>query len=49
MLLLTRLQSSKTDKFTTGFVRLVGFTCAIQKEGIGTDWLISGFEAVQPG
>nr|ASF90178.1 hypothetical protein SPAR07607 [Bartheletia paradoxa] len=49
ILLLTRMQNSKTQKFLVGFTKFVAFPCAIQKEGMGVDWLIGCFDSVQNG
>lgn len=49
MLMLVRLQSSKTDKFTKCFVYFVGFVLAIQREGLTPDFVVRMFDALQPG
>ncbi|PWN49609.1 Cse1-domain-containing protein [Violaceomyces palustris] len=47
-LMLTRLQSSKTDKFVKSFIYFVCFLCCQQKDHF-PDYVISIFESVQPG
>ena len=46
--LLTRLQTSKTDKFVYHFVYFLGFCLAIAKEDITPDYIVSEVEAIQP-
>ncbi len=45
-LLLTRLQSSKTDKLVKGTIHFVSSVALTQK---GPDYAVEAFEAVQPG
>ncbi|RIA85430.1 exportin-2-like protein [Glomus cerebriforme] len=47
-LLLTRMKSSKTDKYTLSFVYFVCFFLAIEKEGVGPDYVIQAFDSMQP-
>ncbi|TFK31640.1 importin alpha re-exporter [Crucibulum laeve] len=46
--LLTRMQSSKTDKFVYHFARFLLFTMAINVEGLGPDYIIAVIEQIQP-
>ncbi|KAI0775001.1 Cse1-domain-containing protein [Trametes elegans] len=46
--LLTRLQTSKTDKFVYHFVYFLGFCLAIAKEDITPDYIVGEVEAIQP-
>jgi exportin-2 (importin alpha re-exporter) len=46
-LLLTRMKSSKTDKYTLSFVYFVCFFLAIDKEGVNPDYVIQAFDSVQ--
>ena len=46
--LLTRMQTSKTDKYVYHFVYFLTFTMAINVEGLTPDYLISAVEEVQP-
>ena len=48
MLMLTRLQTARTEKFYRGFIYFVAYITCLQKEG-DPDALISAFEQVQPG
>ncbi|KAL9596202.1 MAG: hypothetical protein Q9219_005954 [cf. Caloplaca sp. 3 TL-2023] len=48
-LLFTRLQSSKTDAFTSRFVRLYHFVSARVDNGLGADWFIAYANQVQEG
>ncbi|RGB41994.1 exportin-2-like protein [Rhizophagus diaphanus] len=47
-LLLTRMKSSKTDKYTLSFVYFVCFFLAIEKEGVNPDYVIQAFDSMQP-
>ncbi|KAN0065033.1 importin-alpha export receptor [Thecaphora frezii] len=47
-LMLTRLQSSKTDKFVKGFATFVATLACLRKEGY-PEYVVEMFEAVQPG
>ncbi len=47
-LMLTRLQSSKTDKFSKGFVNFIGTLGCLQKADY-PDAVVKGFDEVQPG
>ncbi|GJJ67857.1 exportin-2 (importin alpha re-exporter) [Entomortierella parvispora] len=49
VVLLTRLQNHKTDKFKKGFVNFSFYYMALDKEGMGPDGYWALFEAVQPG
>ncbi|KAM0791591.1 hypothetical protein ACM66B_006034 [Microbotryomycetes sp. NB124-2] len=49
VLLLTRLQSGKTDKFSQGLLKLICFLAAINKPGVDTDGVIAMVDGVQPG
>ncbi|KAG0045285.1 importin-alpha export receptor [Gryganskiella cystojenkinii] len=49
VVLLTRLQNHKTDKFKKGFVNFSFYYMALDKEGTGPDGYWALFEAVQPG
>ncbi|PCH33006.1 importin alpha re-exporter [Wolfiporia cocos MD-104 SS10] len=46
--LLTRMQTSKTDKYVYHFVHFLAFTMAINVEGLGPDFVISSIEEIQP-
>lgn len=46
--LLTRMQTSKTDKYVYHFVYFLAFTMAIPVEGLGPDFVISSVEQIQP-
>lgn len=48
-ILLTRLQSSKTDTFALRFVRFYHFVCAKDDKGLGADFFINVTEQVQSG
>lgn len=48
-LLFTRLQNSKTDAFTSRFVRLYHFVSARVGSGLGADWFIKHANQVQDG
>ncbi|EPS95676.1 hypothetical protein FOMPIDRAFT_1025652 [Fomitopsis schrenkii] len=45
--LLTRMQTSKTDKYVYHFVYFLTFTMAIPVEGLGPDYVISSVEEIQ--
>ncbi|KAK4047158.1 importin-alpha export receptor [Microbotryomycetes sp. JL201] len=49
VLLLTRLQGSKTDKFSQGLLKLICLLAAINKPGVDTDGVIAMVDGVQPG
>ncbi|BFZ62404.1 importin-alpha export receptor [Saitoella coloradoensis] len=49
LLLLTRLNSSKTEKFTLRFVVFVYYLAGLQKEGAGPDFVVASIDSVQPG
>lgn len=46
--LLTRLQTSKTDKYVYLFVYFFAFTMAINVEGLNPDYLAGTVEEIQP-
>lgn len=48
MALLMRLQGSKTDKFSQGFLRFICFAAAIQKDGLDPDGVIAMLDGCQP-
>jgi len=48
MTLLTRMQTSKTDKFVYHFTRFFLFTMAINAEGLTPDYVIGTIEEIQP-
>ncbi|EGN91830.1 hypothetical protein SERLA73DRAFT_100047 [Serpula lacrymans var. lacrymans S7.3] len=48
MTLLTRMQTSKTDKYVYLFSHFFLFTMSIDVEGLGPDYVISTVEEVQP-
>ncbi|GAA6061481.1 hypothetical protein JCM10212_002560 [Sporobolomyces blumeae] len=48
VLLLTRLQGSKTDKFSQGLLKFICFAAAIQKDGLDADVAIGMLDGVQP-
>jgi exportin-2 (importin alpha re-exporter) len=48
MTLLTRMQTSKTDKFVYLFARFLLFTMAINVENLPPDYVISTIEGIQP-
>ncbi|KDQ12400.1 hypothetical protein BOTBODRAFT_34372 [Botryobasidium botryosum FD-172 SS1] len=47
MTLFTRLQTSRTDKYTYGLAYFIFYTMAIQVEGLNPDFVISAVESVQ--
>lgn len=49
VLLLTRLQGSKTDKFSQGLLKFIAFAAAIQKNDLTPDQVIGFVDGVQPG
>lgn len=48
MTLLTRMQTSKTDKYVYLFSHFLLFTMAIDVHGLGPDYVISAVEEIQP-
>ncbi|ORY84121.1 putative importin-alpha export receptor [Leucosporidium creatinivorum] len=48
VLLLTRLQTSKTEKFSHGLIRFICFAAAIEKPGLDADGVIAMLDGVQP-
>ncbi|KAI0933051.1 hypothetical protein AcW1_000014 [Taiwanofungus camphoratus] len=46
--LLTRMQTSKTDKYVYHFVHFLAFTMAINVEGLDPDYIVSTVEGIQP-
>ena len=46
--LLTRMQTSKTDKYVYHFVYFLGFCLAINVEGLTPDYIIGEVETIQP-
>ncbi|GAA5967687.1 hypothetical protein JCM11641_005736 [Rhodosporidiobolus odoratus] len=48
MLLLTRLQTAKTDKFSQGLLKFICFASAIQKDGLDADGVVGMMDGVQP-
>jgi exportin-2 (importin alpha re-exporter) len=48
MTLLTRMQTSKTDKYVYLFSYFLLFTMAINVDGLGPDYVISAIEEIQP-
>ncbi|KAI9001554.1 Cse1-domain-containing protein [Trametes punicea] len=46
--LLTRMQTSKTDKYVYHFVYFLGFTLAIANEDISPDYIVNEVESIQP-
>ncbi|KAJ8595722.1 Cse1-domain-containing protein [Rhizopogon salebrosus TDB-379] len=48
MTLLTRMQTSKTDKYIYLFSHFLLFTMAIDVDGLGPDYVISSVEEIQP-
>ena len=48
MTLLTRMQTSKTDKYVYNFVYFATFTMAINVGGLTPDVFIGVFESIQP-
>lgn len=48
MTLLTRMQSSKTDKFVYLFAKFLLYCCALNVEGLGPDYVIETIEEIQP-
>ncbi|GAA5865792.1 hypothetical protein JCM8547_002779 [Rhodosporidiobolus lusitaniae] len=48
VLLLTRLQTAKTDKFSQGLLRFLCFASALQKDGLNADVVIGFLDGVQP-
>ncbi|KAJ4491703.1 CAS/CSE protein [Lentinula lateritia] len=49
LIILTRMQNSKTDKFVHLLTRFVLFIMSANKEGLGPDYVIEMFESIQPG
>ncbi|MBZ6398064.1 MAG: hypothetical protein LBF18_23950, partial [Pantoea sp.] len=49
VLLLTRLQTAKTDKFSQGLLKLIAFAAAIQKSDLSPDQVVGFVDGVQPG
>lgn len=49
VLLLTRLQTAKTDKFSQGLLKLIAFAAAIQKSDLTPDQVVGFVDGVQPG
>ncbi|EKM56806.1 uncharacterized protein PHACADRAFT_141741 [Phanerochaete carnosa HHB-10118-sp] len=47
--LLTRMQTSKTDKYVYHFTYFLLFAMAINVEGLGPDFIASAVEEIQPG
>ncbi|EJF64481.1 importin alpha re-exporter, partial [Dichomitus squalens LYAD-421 SS1] len=47
--LLTRMQTSKTDKYVYHFVYFLGFCLAINVDGLTPDYIIGEVDAIQPG
>ncbi|KAJ7918955.1 CAS/CSE protein [Mycena leptocephala] len=48
MTLLTRMQSSKTDKFVYLFAKFLLYCMALNVEGLGPDYVIETIEEIQP-
>lgn len=48
-IILTRLQSSKTENLTLRFVRFYHFICAHDNKGYSADFFIQATENVQAG
>jgi len=48
MTLLTRMQTSKTDRYVYHFSLFLLFSMAIDVEGLGPDYVISTVEEIQP-
>lgn len=48
MTLLTRMQSSKTDKFVYLFAKFLLYCCALNVEGFGPDYVIETIDEIQP-
>jgi exportin-2 (importin alpha re-exporter) len=49
LMLLTRMQANKTDKFVYLFARFILYTMAINKEGFTPDQIIGAIEEIQSG
>jgi exportin-2 (importin alpha re-exporter) len=49
MTLLTRMQTSKTDKFVYLFTYYLTFAMAVNAPGLSPDYLIGVVESIQPG
>ncbi|KAG6868898.1 hypothetical protein C0993_008196 [Termitomyces sp. T159_Od127] len=49
MTLLTRMQTSKTDKYVHLFTKFFLFTLAINVDGLSPDYVIGTIEEIQPG
>ena len=47
--LLTRMQTSKTEKYVYEFVHFVLYTLAINVDGLTADFIPSAIEEIQPG
>ncbi|KAH6910802.1 importin alpha re-exporter [Coprinopsis sp. MPI-PUGE-AT-0042] len=47
--LLTRMQTSKTDKYVYLFSKFLLYTMAINVDGLGPDTIIAAVESIQPG
>jgi exportin-2 (importin alpha re-exporter) len=48
MTLLTRMQTSKTDKFVYLFALFLLFTMALNADGLSPDYVIGTVEEIQP-
>jgi exportin-2 (importin alpha re-exporter) len=48
MTLLTRMQSSKTDKFVYLFSKFLLYCMALDIEGLGPDYVINTIDEIQP-
>ncbi|GAA6039444.1 hypothetical protein JCM8097_009549 [Rhodosporidiobolus ruineniae] len=48
VLLLTRLQTAKTDKFSQGLLRFICFAAAVQKQDLNPDAVVGFLDGVQP-
>ncbi|KAJ3756512.1 CAS/CSE protein [Lentinula raphanica] len=48
LIVLTRMQNSKTDKFVHLLTRFLLFIMAANREGLGPDYVIELFETIQP-
>ncbi len=48
MLMLTRLQTNKTDRFVQGVLKFIAFAAAIQKDGLDADGVVTMLDGCQP-
>lgn len=49
MLIFTRLQQSKTDKFVQGFLHTFMFACALERQELSPETLVQVINSIQTG